>query len=90
MIYPSFDIILSRQKELEILCSNLSTVPAINPKSSLWESLLSILAHPCSKSDLASSIDAVFDLKRMLSSEFTGYLFILTDGLYRENDIKEF
>jgi len=85
---PSFDFILSRQKEPEILCSNLSSVRAINPKSSLWESLLSILAHPCSKSDLASAIEAAFDLKRMRSSEYTSYLFILTDGLYQENEYK--
>ena len=85
---PSFDFILSRQKEPEILCSNLSTVKAINPGSSLWESLLSILAHPCSKSDLASAIEAAFDLKRMSSTEYTSYLFILTDGLYQENEYK--
>ena len=85
---PSFDFILSRQKEPEILCSNLSSVRAINPKSTLWESLMSILAHPCSKSDLASAIEAVFDLKRMRSSEYTSYLFILTDGLYQENEYK--
>jgi len=85
---PSFDLILSRQKEPEILCSNLSSVRAINPKSTLWESLLSILSHPCSKSDLASAIEAVFDLKRMRSSEYTSYLFILTDGLYQENEYK--
>jgi hypothetical protein len=85
---PSFDFILSRQKEPEILCSNLSSVRAINPKSTLWESLMSILAHPCSKSDLASAIEAAFDLKRMRSSEYTSYLFILTDGLYQENEYK--
>ena len=44
---PCFDFILSRQKNPEILCSNLSSVRAINYKSLLWESLLSILAHPC-------------------------------------------
>ena len=85
---PSFDFVLSRQKEPEILCSNLSSVRAINPKSTLWESLLSILDHPCSKSDLASAIETVFDLKRMRSSEYTSYLFILTDGLYQENEYK--
>ena len=85
---PCFDFILSRQKEPEILCSNLSSVRAINPKSILWESLISILSHPCSKSDLASAIEAAFDLKRMRSSEYTSYLFILTDGLYQENEYK--
>ena len=87
---PSFDFVLSRQKEPEILCSNLSSVRAINPKSTLWESLLSILDHPCSKSDLASAIETVFDLKRMRSSEYTSYLFILTDGLYQENEYKRY
>ena len=60
-----FDFILSRQTYPEILCLNLSTVKAINQKSILWDSLLSILTHPCSKSNLASAIETVFDLKRM-------------------------
>lgn len=85
---PSFDFILSRQTNPEILCSNISTVRAINPKSILWDSLLSILAHPCSKSDLASAIETAFDLKRMRPSDYTSYLFILTDGLYQENEYK--
>ena len=85
---PCFDMIISRQKEPEILCSNLSSVRAINPKSNLWESLLSIIATPCSKSDIASALEAAFDLKRMRSSEYTSYLFILTDGLYQENEHK--
>ena len=85
---PCFDFILSRQTNPEILCSNLSSVRAINSKSTLWESLISILAHPCSKSDLASAIEVAFDLKRMRSSEYTSYLFVLTDGLYQENEYK--
>ena len=86
LIYPSFDFILSRQKEPEILCLNLSTVLVINPKYSLWENLLSILVYTISKSDLASAIEAAFDLKRIRSLEFTSYLFILTDGLFQENE----
>ena len=85
---PCFDFILSRQNEPDILCSNISSVKAINPKSALWESLFSILAHPCPKSDLASAIEASFDLKRIQSTEYTSYLFILTDGLYQENEHK--
>ena len=68
--------------------NKLSSVRAINAKSIIWESLISILAHPCPKSDLASAIEAAFDLKRMRESEYTSYLFILTDGLYQENEYK--
>ena len=85
---PCFDFILSREKGPDILCSNLSTVKAINPKSVLWESLLSIISTPCPKSDLASAIEAAFDLKRMQSTQYTSYLFILTDGLYQESEKK--
>ena len=49
----------------------------------LWDSLLSILVHPCSKSDLASAIETVFDLKRMRASDYTSYLFILNDDFYQ-------
>ena len=38
---PCFDFILSRQKNPEILCSNLNTLKALNYKSQLWESLFS-------------------------------------------------
>ena len=87
---PCFDFILARQSNPEILCSNLSSVRAINSKSALWESLISILSHPCSKkSDLASAIEAAFDLKRMRSSEYTSYLFVLTDGLYQETEYRK-
>ena len=85
---PCFDFILSRQNEPDVLCSNISSVRAISPKSTMWESLFSILSRPCSKSDLASAIEASFDLKRMQSSEYTSYLFVLTDGLYQENEHK--
>ena len=30
-----------------------------------------------------------FDLKRMRSSEYTSYLFVLTDGLYQEDEYKK-
>ena len=85
---PCFDLILSRQTNPEILCSNISSVRAMNSKSTLWESLIPILAYPCHKSDLASAIEAAFDLKRMRTSEYTSFLFVLTDGLYQENEYK--
>ena len=85
---PSFDLILSTQKNPLVLCSNINTIRAINSKSLLWESLISILDNPCQKSDLASAIEAAFDLKRKKSFEFTSYLFVLTDGLFQENEYK--
>ena len=85
---PCFDFILSRQKNPEILCSNINTLRALNSKSQLWEILFSVLSHPCTKSDLASAIEAAFDIRRMRSYEYTSYLFILTDGLYDESEYK--
>ena len=85
---PSFDLILTTQKNPLVLCSNINTIRAINSKSLLWESLISILDNPCQKSDLASAIEAAFDLKRKKSFEFTSYLFVLTDGLFQENEYK--
>ena len=84
----SFDLILSRQKEPEILCNNINSKNVINDYSIIWESLFSILAYPCPKSDLASAIEVAFDLKRIRSSGYINYLFILTDGLYQENEYK--
>ena len=85
---PCFDFILSRQNKPDILCSNISPKIAIEPNSTMWESLFSILSHPCRKSDLASAIEASSDLKRILYNEYTSYLFVLTDGLYEENEHK--
>ena len=85
---PCFDIILSRQKNPEVLCSNISSVRALNSKSLLWESLFYKLSSPCLKSDLASAIETAFDIKRMRSFQYTSYLFVLTDGLYQEKEYK--
>ena len=41
---PLFDLILSRETNPLIICSNVNTIKAINPKSSLWEILLSYLS----------------------------------------------
>ena len=61
---PSFDLILSTHKNPLVLCSDVNTIRAINSKSLIWESLLPLLDNPCQKSDLASSIEVAFDLRR--------------------------
>lgn len=40
------------------------------------------------KEYLASTIVATFNLKRMTSSEYKSYLFVLTDRLNQENEYK--
>lgn len=47
---PSLDIIVAGAKESYILCSNITTTRALGNKSTLYESLFSILQRPLFKS----------------------------------------
>ncbi|KAK8891276.1 hypothetical protein M9Y10_028484 [Tritrichomonas musculus] len=83
---PCFDLIVAGNKEPIILCSEVGTNRATNIKSSLWESLLSVLQTPLKSVDLASAIHTAFELRLMRSTEYSSVLFVLTDGLFEQND----
>lgn len=78
---PCLDIILAREKEPVILCSEKSGNEVLSEKSPFWSVLFSCLEGE-SSSDLASGIKAAYNLNRARRTDYTNYIFILTDGLY--------
>ena len=78
---PCLDIIISRAKEPIILCSEKSANEILSDKSSFWGVLFSCLEGETS-SDLASAIKAAYNLNRARRTDYTNYIFVLTDGLY--------
>jgi len=78
---PCLDIIISRVKEPIILCSEKSGNEILSEKSSFWPVLFSCLEGEPS-SDLASAIKAAYNLNRARRTDYTSYIFVLTDGLY--------
>ncbi|KAH0789512.1 hypothetical protein GPJ56_006553 [Histomonas meleagridis] len=86
---PSFDLIIAGSPTPNILCSGVNTFNALNPKSLIWESLFAFLQNNKRNVDLASSIHAAYDLKRIKSTDYSSILFVITDGLYQENEQKQ-
>ena len=82
---PCIDIILTRIKEPLILCSEKSANEILSEKSSFWAVLFSCLEGEIS-SDLASAIKAAYNLNRARRSDYTNYIFVLTDGLYSSSE----
>ena len=78
---PCLDIIITRQKEPIILCSEKSGNEILSEKSPFWAVLFSSLEGEES-SDLASGIKAAYNLIRARRVDYTNYIFVLTDGLY--------
>ena len=78
---PCLDIIITREKEPVILCSEKSSNEVLNEKSPFWPVFFSCL-KPVQSSDLASAIKAAYNLNRARRSDYTNYIFVLTDGLY--------
>jgi hypothetical protein len=86
---PTLDIIVAGANDPYILCSNITTTRALGNKSTLYESLFSILQRPPFKVDLSSALRAAYDLKRLRQEDFPSYLFVLTDGLFQKSEINK-
>ena len=78
---PCLDIIVSRVKKPIILCSEKSANEILSEKSPFWAVLFSYLEGEPS-TDLASAIKAAYNLNRARRTDYTNYLFVLTDGMY--------
>ena len=83
---PSLDIIIARKEKPIVLCSAIPSMMALKLKSNVWDSLLTILSNPCSKSDIASAIETVTNIKKSKYNDQTNFLFVLTDGLFQEKE----
>ena len=86
---PSFDLVVTGEKGPIVLCSEYSTFAALNGKSPLWELLYQSFSNPVRNADLLSALHTVFNLKRMRNNNFPSFLFVLTDGLFQEEQQKQ-
>ena len=86
---PSFDLVVTGEKGPIVLCSEYSTFAALNEKSPLWELLYQSFSNPVRNADLLSALHTVFNLKRMRNNNFPSFLFVLTDGLFQEEQQKQ-
>ena len=78
---PCLDIIATREKEPIILSSEKSANEILSEKSPFWPVLFSLF-EGIHSSDLASAIKAAYNLIKARRTEYTNYIFVLTDGLY--------
>ena len=85
---PYFDLIIATNKEPIILCSGYDTITYLNNKSKIWQAIATQLwennKHKCNIKD------CLFDILKLNSLNLSKkcYNFILTDGLFDEEDTK--
>ena len=83
-----FDLIVTGNPNPTVVCSEIGTISALSCKSTIFESLFSILQSPTRNTDLASAIHTAFDLQRMRSTDYANVIFVLTNGLYQIEEQK--
>ena len=86
---PCFDFIVARDNNPILICSEMGTLNALNEKSEFWTTLFTVLNNPVINCNLSSAIKLAYDLRRIRSIEKGSYLYILTDGLYQNNERNE-
>ena len=86
---PCFDFIITGDPNPKILCSERNPIDVLKEKSELWFSIFASILSPNSKVDLLSAIKVALDLNSLRKSDYKNYIFILTDGLYSQNQQKE-
>ena len=86
---PCFDFIVARDTNPILICSEIGTLNALNEKSDFWPTLFTILNNPVINCNLSSAIKLGYDLRRIRSIEKGSFLYVLTDGLYQDNERKE-
>ena len=84
---PNLDIIIATDGNPIILCCGVSSRKVLSKDSEFWIGLIDCLCKPKRKTYLSPCIDISFYLN-MERTDYTNYIFILTDGLFDkiEND----
>ena len=85
---PFFDLIIATDKEPIILCSGNDTMNSLNNNSILWEGLASVLIR--NNHNICNLKDCILDVLKLKSLNLAkkSFLFILTDGLFDNEDTK--
>ena len=82
---PYLDVIVATGGNPIILCCGLSSRKIFAKESDFWIGLIDCLCRPKMKTYLSPSIDIAFYLN-MERINYSNYLFVLTDGLFDEEE----
>ena len=83
---PAVDIIVATTNNPIVICSDIASNKILG-KSSILPSLFKVLSKPCLKANLLSALKVAKDLQKIGSKDTTKYMFVLTDGLYQQNEL---
>ena len=83
---PAVDIIVATSSNPIIICSDVPSIKLLG-KANILPSLLKVLSKPCLKANLLSALKAAKELQKIGSKDTTKYMFVLTDGLYQQNEL---
>ena len=82
---PCVDVIIATDESPIVLASEIPSLRLFSDKSSFWPSLFKCLSESSFGScSLESAIHAAYDIRRMRSVDSTSYMFVLTDGLFQQ------
>ena len=85
---PFFDLIIATSNKPIVLSCGYDTINSLNPKSNLWNLVLEQLTHTENGCNLLNALKLSYKLKSMNSVK-KWYCFILTDGMYEQNEVNE-
>jgi len=83
---PAVDIVVATSTNPIVICSDIASNKILG-KSSILPSLFKVLSSPCLKANLLSALKVAKDLQKIGSKDTTKYTFVLTDGLYQQNEL---
>ena len=84
---PAVDIIVATSTNPIVICSDVSSNKILG-KSNILSGLFKILSSPCLKANLLSALKVSKELQKIGSKDTTKYTFVLTDGLYQQNELE--
>ena len=74
---PCFDLIITGEKNPIVVCSEMSTSTALDDKSDIWGTIYSLLLPPKMITDLASAINAAFEINNLRRIDCTNLIFVI-------------
>ena len=83
---PAVDIIVGTSTNPIVICSDVPSIKLLG-KTNILSSLFKVLSKPCLKANLLSALKVAKDLQKIGSKDTTKYIFVLTDGLYQQNEL---
>jgi len=83
---PAVDIVIATGSNPIVICSDVASTKLLG-KTNILNSIFKVLSNPCLKANLISALKVAKELQKIGSKDTTKYMFVLTDGLYQQNEI---